>query len=233
MSHGYVYVLSNKSLKKNLFKIGLTTSTPENRAEQLSRSTSIPSNFEVYYFKKTTNIHIAERRIHLLLNEYRYSQNKEFFILKKSSIQNIIDKVVDDIALDYQTADSIHKSHDLIWSRYTTKITAHTLHILNFLMQHTKGNNLIDHIIGFEEDITNGFLSYINIMDYLNVSKAQAFNIMRNFEKKHKALEIELLDTNERIGIFKDLRYYKGEMSWVFSNEYRKHFHNDFWPANS
>ncbi len=69
MTEGYIYVLSNKSLNRNLYKIGLTTKHPISRAKQLSQSTSIPSSFDVYYFKKTNNIQIAEKRIHLLLND--------------------------------------------------------------------------------------------------------------------------------------------------------------------
>ena len=47
MKKGFIYVLSNNSLKDNLFKIGKTGKETSNRTKQLSSSTSIPENFEI------------------------------------------------------------------------------------------------------------------------------------------------------------------------------------------
>src|SRR5581483_11866894 len=48
MDNGYVYVLSNATMP-GLLKIGKTTRSSDERARELSRSTSVPSRFVVEY----------------------------------------------------------------------------------------------------------------------------------------------------------------------------------------
>ena len=42
----YVYVLNNPAFKDNLYKIGLTTRTPENRAKELC-TTGVPIDYNI------------------------------------------------------------------------------------------------------------------------------------------------------------------------------------------
>ena len=78
--NGYVYVLMNPSMK-GLVKIGKSTRNPQERANELSSTTGVPTPFLVvyeYYFESCTE---AEKYVHTYLEEegFRVSQNREFF----------------------------------------------------------------------------------------------------------------------------------------------------------
>ncbi len=85
---GYLYILSNPSIKDGLLKIGLTKMAPEDRCKSLSRSTSIPADFVIEHSVKVPNVSSAEARLHLILSRYRYTKNKEFFSIPvKKAVQ--------------------------------------------------------------------------------------------------------------------------------------------------
>lgn len=77
---GYVYVLINPSMD-GLVKIGKTTREPENRIEELSRATGVPTPFTLVYKEYFDYCSKAEYTIHNILDErgYRVSNNREFF----------------------------------------------------------------------------------------------------------------------------------------------------------
>ena len=79
MKKGFIYILSNDSLKDNLFKIGKTSKETIERSKQLSSSTSIPENFKIEAEFEFSDINWAEREIHDKLSEFRYNRKKEFF----------------------------------------------------------------------------------------------------------------------------------------------------------
>ena len=74
----WVYIFSNKTMP-NLLKIGVTSKTPEERAEQLSRGTGVPVKFTVEYAFKCFNGMALESEIHKYLHSYRVSNDREFF----------------------------------------------------------------------------------------------------------------------------------------------------------
>lgn len=80
---GHVYLLKNKSMK-GFYKIGHTTNSPQARADELSRATGVPINFEVlasFRVDKFTSSYHVEQGIHEALNSSRVG-NKEFFRLR-------------------------------------------------------------------------------------------------------------------------------------------------------
>lgn len=79
MKKGFIYILSNNSLKENLFKIGKTSKSTSQRTKQLSSSTSIPESFEILHEFEFSDLNWAEREVHKELDKYRYNQKKEFF----------------------------------------------------------------------------------------------------------------------------------------------------------
>jgi len=85
-----VYVLSNPSIP-NQYKIGYTKGVVENRAKQLSRSTSIPTGFKIEYVFNCHNAWDLEKEVHQYLKGFRVTTNKEFFtnILLKDIISII------------------------------------------------------------------------------------------------------------------------------------------------
>jgi len=79
-SAGYVYLLKNESMP-GLYKIGYTTTSVEQRVNELSRSTGVPAEFECIYsmpITRTITPHQVEQGAHKYLSDSRVS-NKEFF----------------------------------------------------------------------------------------------------------------------------------------------------------
>lgn len=73
---GYVYVLQNRSFPY-LLKIGYTTRTPHERAEELSRHSGVPTPYVVVYSQFFLDCQAAEREVHNSLEARRWG--KEFF----------------------------------------------------------------------------------------------------------------------------------------------------------
>ena len=59
MSEGWVYVLSNRSIKKQV-KIGYSTISPKSRARDLD-TTGVPTPFKVEYETKIKNCELLEK----------------------------------------------------------------------------------------------------------------------------------------------------------------------------
>jgi len=75
---GFVYVLSNASIP-DLYKVGFTTTSPEQRASELSDHTGVPTKYKVEAHFLSADPPAHERDIHLSLERYRSSRNREFF----------------------------------------------------------------------------------------------------------------------------------------------------------
>lgn len=76
---GFIYILTNPSLKNTFLKIGKTKRTPQERAEELSRATGVAMPFKVEHSRKFMDCNVAETLVHDSLKEYRSVSNKEFF----------------------------------------------------------------------------------------------------------------------------------------------------------
>ena len=74
---GYVYIITNKAWL-GWCKIGLTTTTPEERLGQYQTASPF-RDFEVYASKKVENVFLAESTIHSQLENDGYSRNSEWF----------------------------------------------------------------------------------------------------------------------------------------------------------
>nr|WP_321293838.1 GIY-YIG nuclease family protein [uncultured Trichococcus sp.] len=77
---GFVYLLINASMP-GMVKIGRTTRDPENRIEELSKATGVPTPFILVYKEFFSDCINAESVIHEMLEDkgYRLSPNREFF----------------------------------------------------------------------------------------------------------------------------------------------------------
>jgi hypothetical protein len=92
LSNAYIYVLGN-SIMPDLYKIGWTERSPEERAKELSY-TGLPEPFKVLYSKTTNLSDVVEKEIHEELDEYRYRSDREFFKADLNLIKQTIDKVL-------------------------------------------------------------------------------------------------------------------------------------------
>ena len=91
---GYIYLMKNNSMKENIFKIGKTTKTPDERADDLSRSTGVAEKFEVISYWKSKNISKDESEIFASLDNFRYADNREFFQIEKNQAIKKIEFII-------------------------------------------------------------------------------------------------------------------------------------------
>ncbi len=80
MVAGYVYILVNAAMQ-DMLKIGMTTRTPKERAQELSQGTGIPAPYSVAYWEQVPDCTTAEAMIHNRLARFRVQSGREFFHL--------------------------------------------------------------------------------------------------------------------------------------------------------
>jgi len=78
MTIGFVYLIVNYHMPR-VFKLGCTERAPSLRAEELSRSTSVPIDFEVVCYIEVDDHKEEERRMHELFSSRRVRTEREFF----------------------------------------------------------------------------------------------------------------------------------------------------------
>ena len=128
---GYVYILSNPSFKEDIFKIGRTTRTPEDRAWEIFRgATGVPTEFQVSYARQVANCKEAESEIHQTLDDARINDSREFFKTSLSQAKEVFETVC--IRIDQQYENTA-----------TTR-------------QKLKGKVIIDHIESSNPSTTEG-----------------------------------------------------------------------------
>lgn len=93
---GYIYILRNPAMEKNIFKIGLTRNKVNDRAEQLSK-TSVPDKFYKSQEWNVKDCVRAEKEIHSRLNNFRIDPRREFFKIEYDYAIKTIKEVVDQI----------------------------------------------------------------------------------------------------------------------------------------
>ena len=84
---GWVYVLSNPAMP-GIYKIGMTTSTPEIRAREVSQGTGVPLPYEVELAYFSSSPRKDESEIHEYLDTCRLASNREFF---KCELEEVIE----------------------------------------------------------------------------------------------------------------------------------------------
>ena len=89
MAYGFVYVLSNAAMP-GIYKIGRTDRAPRDRMDELSRSTSIPYDFDLVLFAQVDDAVAAEAEIHKDLRAKRINPSREFFRASLEEIRSAI-----------------------------------------------------------------------------------------------------------------------------------------------
>jgi hypothetical protein len=112
---GFIYILINPSLK-NLLKIGMTTRSPEERAKELS-TTGIPTPFFVAFSEEVSDCQIIEKEIHLQLENFRYSKNREFFEIPLTQAIKIIGKKIEDFEKIFKLKSSLKIFNSVFYLR--------------------------------------------------------------------------------------------------------------------
>lgn len=119
---GEIYVLANSSIP-NLVKVGKTSRSAEERAEELSRSTSSPVPFIVIYRVRVGDIDRAESYFHTLLEQHglRLAPNREFFLSQPSQVVDIL--VSANIGARFPSNDELATSRNDTHELHSTKLT--------------------------------------------------------------------------------------------------------------
>ena len=109
-----IYILTNPAMP-NLIKIGMTTTSLEQRIAELSRATWVPLPFEVFYAAEVQDANLCESLLHNIFIDKRINAKREFFstspeqavsAIKLAEINNItpnndiVDSPEEKIALD-------------------------------------------------------------------------------------------------------------------------------------
>lgn len=75
---GYIYILLNPAMQGHL-KIGMTNRTPQERADELSSTTGVPTRFLVAHSVQVQNPERIELLLHTKLAPFRVNKDREFF----------------------------------------------------------------------------------------------------------------------------------------------------------
>lgn len=90
--HGIVYVMSNPSMPE-MVKIGITQQSVERRKNTLSRSTAVPTPFEVEHECEVDDCQQVEKALHTAFRPWRVSDKREFFRIKPYQVIAILELI--------------------------------------------------------------------------------------------------------------------------------------------
>ena len=94
MAKGYIYIMTNPALK-NMVKIGYSTDV-EKRRQDLSHSTSIPDDYQIYATYETEG-KLEDKKLHHLIDklnpDIRYNPKKEFYIMSPEDAYDLLEAI--------------------------------------------------------------------------------------------------------------------------------------------
>lgn len=225
--HGHLYILSNPSLRRGYLKVGLAAGSVDIRASQLSRSTSIPQPFEVRFTVPVADVHIAERRVHLLLDDYRVNSSKEFFQLDIRKAKTACRSIAAFENENSFITDKIFLAHSLLAARYGPGINLTSRKIIYALMSATTNNNFFDQLLGARRGLIDGFVSAAQIATYLNIEQRSASIAMKKLAHAGPSVACTPIESPQIHRVFDFIRYHKCQLGWRFSPAFREHFYTE------
>jgi hypothetical protein len=89
-TYGLIYIARNETDAPNVYKVGKTNRSIEERMDELSGATSNLGKYEAVGYVIVTDIDSAEREIHQRLHYGRVQKNREFFESELSHIVTVI-----------------------------------------------------------------------------------------------------------------------------------------------
>ncbi|GAA6199606.1 GIY-YIG nuclease family protein [Aquicoccus sp. SU-CL01552] len=94
---GELYVMRSAQHPKDVYKIGYTTKTADERARQLESTSGQPDQFAVVNSWKVKQPRRVEGIVHDYLARYRTNPRREFFKVKYAKIQSAIEEIIADL----------------------------------------------------------------------------------------------------------------------------------------
>lgn len=97
---GWVYTLRSAAHPRDVFKVGMTTRSADDRAQELSGSTGQPDHFLVVEEWHVTQPLTVERLIHDALRPHRLAGRREFFQVKYKDLRSTVDRIAAPFLID-------------------------------------------------------------------------------------------------------------------------------------
>ena len=89
----------------NLYKIGKTGRSADERARKLSSATGVPTDFEVLFTREVGDIDFVEKETHLRLKSYRINRRREFFRCSPQTILETIESILEEMNADEEDVE--------------------------------------------------------------------------------------------------------------------------------
>ena len=91
---GVLYVMRCLAMQEEVYKVGWTSNSAEQRARELSSATGVPVSFAVVDAWQHPDPEALEKGVHAMLSPYRLNESREFFKLKYPELKAIIEAEV-------------------------------------------------------------------------------------------------------------------------------------------
>lgn len=87
---GVLYVMRCTLMEEEVYKVGWTSGTAEERRMELSSATGVPVSFAIVKYWQHSDARKLETNVHAILDPYRINDRREFFRLDYSALERII-----------------------------------------------------------------------------------------------------------------------------------------------
>ena len=110
--YGIIYIVKNTYYGKNIFKVGKSSRTLDERLKELSSDTSVLGKFEACAIFFVEDIHTAEIKCHKALNNYRLQSNREFFEVNYAKLLDIVKKQIEEFYIQEKIILKVEKEDE-------------------------------------------------------------------------------------------------------------------------
>lgn len=226
MHSGHIYVLSNPMLPPDCVKIGLTRLNPEHRALALSKMAAIPAPFAIVSSCPVNNVSQAERRLHLVLDNHRINQSKEFFQIPPEAAKTLSLEIAAFESENCAVPEGIFLSKKILGANYRPSLSLRNRKLLYCVIGATVNNSPLERLTRDRRTVVDGFLSLQQVADYLRVQKPAAADALSSFCEVATQIACYPADSSPISPVFEMARYRQGHATWRFSDAFRQHFYN-------
>jgi hypothetical protein len=223
---GHIYIASNPALPENCLKIGLTEKGPRTRVKQLSRMTAIPSDFELLNAFPVQDVLTAERRLHLILEEKRFSTKKEFFTVTRAVAESCAEIIVAFERENTSIYHSVHTHADLAAAHYYPDNGLVFKKLVNVMMAATVNNSAFDMLLGSQTHIVDGFLSINEIQEQSIYHRQTTVRALKRLQASWKQVHVIQMRRVVVPQVFSAFYYRMGHIGWKFTKDMRQKFFN-------
>ena len=114
MAIGYIYIIRNPSHESNVYKVGKTSRTIDERLKELNAETSNIGTFDLIKSFMVSDIDKAESESHEALSSMRVQNNREFFKASVGELEDIVSNICDKYSIQNNNQSNNINIEDLI-----------------------------------------------------------------------------------------------------------------------